>query len=121
MRTLPEWIGKTPDTQPPPRVRLRVFEAKGGKCHRCTRKIRPGESWTCEHIVAICNGGANMESNLGLTCTWCLPLKNAQDLSEKAKVYRSKKRHRGLKKKSRFACARSAKWKKKISGEVVPR
>ena len=121
MRSLPEWIGKSDDQTPPPRVRLRVFEAKGGKCHRCTRKIRPGESWTCEHIVALCNGGANRESNLDVTCKWCLPFKNAQDVSEKSKVYRVKKRHNGLRKKSRFGCARSSKWKRKISGEVVPR
>lgn len=121
MRSVPEWIGKTDDTPVPPRVRIRVFEAKGGCCHSCGRKIRPGESWTCEHIVALINGGQNRESNLGLTCDWCLPLKNAQDVSEKSKVYRVKKRHRGLRKKSRFGCARSSKWKKKISGEVVPR
>lgn len=98
-----------------------MFDKRNGRCHRCTRKIQAGESWTCEHIVALINGGLNRESNLGLTCGWCLPLKNAQDVSEKSKVYRVKKRHRGLRKKSRFGCARSGKWKKKISGEVVRR
>lgn len=121
MRSVPEWIGKNDDQQPPPRVRLRVFELHNGQCHRCTRKIQPGERWTLEHLIAIINGGQNRESNLCLTCDWCLPLKNAQDVSEKSKVYRVKKRHRGLRSKSRFGCARSGKWKKKLDGTVVPR
>jgi len=121
MRSVPEWTGKTDDTQPPSRVRVRVFEREHGRCHRCTRKIQPGEKWTLEHLTALINGGQNRESNLGLTCDWCLPFKNAQDVSEKSKVYRKKKRHLGLRNKSRFGCARSSKWKKKIDGRVVPR
>ena len=38
-RTVPEWIGKTPDTPAPPRVRLRIFETFGGRCAICGRKI----------------------------------------------------------------------------------
>ncbi len=120
-REVPEWIGKTPDTPVPPRVRIRVFEARNGCCHRCTRKIRPGEGWTLEHVKALINGGENRETNLDLTCDWCLPAKNSEDLKEKAKVYRVKKRHRGLRKMSRFGCARSSPLKKKITGEVVKR
>lgn len=120
-RTIEEWCGKTDDTQPPSRVKVRVFERHGGLCHRCTRKIRPGESWTLEHLTALINGGQNRESNLGITCDWCLPLKNAQDVSEKSKVYRVKKRHLGLKRKSRFGCSRSGPWKKRLDGTVVRR
>ena len=40
-RAVPEWIGKTPDTKVPPRVRLRVFEKHDGTCHISGRKIRP--------------------------------------------------------------------------------
>lgn len=120
-RTLPEWIGKTPDTPVPDRVRVRVFERCGGLCGRCGRKIRPGDGWTLEHEKALINGGENREGNMGLTCDWCLPAKNAQDVAEKAKVYQVKKHHIGLRKKSRFACARSSPFRKKLDGTVVRR
>lgn len=95
-RSVPIWVGKTLDSAPPPRVRLRVFQAKGGKCHRCGRKIRAGEKWTLEHVAAICNGGANIESNLDCTCSNCLPEKNAQDVAEKSAVAEIAKKHLGL-------------------------
>lgn len=92
-RSLALWIGKTDDTPAPPRVRLRVFERCGGKCHRCQRKIRPGEGWTLEHVVALINAGRNAEDNLDVTCDWCLPAKNAEDVAEKAKTYAVKSKH----------------------------
>ena len=39
-RAVPEWIGATPDTKVPERVRLRVFNAYGGVCYLSKRKIR---------------------------------------------------------------------------------
>lgn len=41
-REVPLWVGKTPDSQVPARVRLRVFEAHGGRCWISGRKIMPG-------------------------------------------------------------------------------
>lgn len=96
MRDVPEWIGRDDDTPVPPRVRLRVFDAKGGRCHKCRRKIRVGESWTCEHVKAIINGGENRESKLDLTCSNCLPEKNADDVAEKSKVYKIRAKHLGI-------------------------
>lgn len=104
-RSVPEWIGKTDDTAAPPRVRLRVFERCEGKCGECGRKIRPGESWTLEHLIALINGGKNAESNLGVTCGWCLPAKNAADVAEKSKVARVRAKHLGLRKPSSFKSA----------------
>lgn len=92
-RSVPEWIGKTDNTPAPPRVRVRVFERCGGKCGQCGRKIRPGEGWTLEHLIALINGGRNAESNLGVTCDWCLPAKNAADVAEKAKTYAVRSKH----------------------------
>ena len=96
-RTVPEWVGDSADSTPPPRVRLRVFERDGGRCHRCTRGIRAGDAWTLEHLIALCNGGRNAETNLGLTCRWCLPEKNAEDVAEKAAVARVRSKHIGIK------------------------
>lgn len=97
-RAVAEWIGKTDDTPVPPRVRKRVFDAKGGQCHRCTRLIDAagGETWTCEHMVALINRGQNRESNLDVTCSWCLPIKNAEDVAEKSRVYRKTAKNIGI-------------------------
>lgn len=118
-RSTPEWIGKTDDTQPPPRVRLRVFEAKQGRCHRCTRKIRPGEKWVLEHVRALINGGENRETNLDLTCSNCLPIKNAEDVAEKSASYRKRLKHAGIKTKKHSLTHPFL--KKKVDGSVVPR
>lgn len=121
-RTIPEWIGKTDDSAIPPRVRLRVLERYNKICHWSKREIRPGDNWDCDHVIALCNGGENRESNLA-------PIlkgkphkqKTAKDVALKSKAYRKKLKHTGIKKKSRFACSRDSKYKKKIDGTVVPR
>jgi 5-methylcytosine-specific restriction protein A len=120
-RTVEEWRGATPDTPPPPRVRVRVFDAKGGRCHMCGRKIPAGERWTCEHVVAIINGGENRERNLDVTCCWCLPIKNGRDVALKSDTYDKRRKHLGVRKPSRFPGSRDSGLKKKINGSVVPR
>lgn len=99
-RSLPEWIGADADSAVPDRVRIRLFDKKGGKCHRCGRLIRAGERWICEHVIALINWlktaekpHGNRESNLDLTCCNCLPGKNAEDVAEKSEVYEMRKKH----------------------------
>lgn len=46
--------------------------------------------------MAIINGGPNEESNLTVTCGWCLPEKNAEDVAEKAKTAAVRKKHLGI-------------------------
>lgn len=114
-RRVPEWVGKDDDQQAPQRVRVRVWLAKGGKCHRCERRINAerGEGWTLEHVVALVNGGENRESNLDLTCDWCLPAKNAEDVAEKSRTYRKRSKHVGAKKRTGFRG-----WRK-MNGDLV--
>lgn len=100
-RSIPEWIGKTPDSPIPDRVRVRVFEKWNGYCHRTGRKIAAGDKWDCDHIIAIINGGENRESNLA-------PIhrgkphkeKTAEDVAIKSKTYRMRAKHLGIKKRT---------------------
>jgi 5-methylcytosine-specific restriction protein A len=94
-RAVPEWRGKTPNEMPPPRVRLRIFQAHGGKCYRSGRKIRPGDKWALDHILAIINGGANAEHNLAPILEDAHKEKTAEDLKIKSKTYRIAAKHNG--------------------------
>lgn len=121
-RTVPEWIGKTPDTAIPPRVRLRVFERANGRCQECGRRICAGDAWQADHVMALVNGGENRESNLRALCGWCHKEKTAQDVAEKSKVARVKAKHLGAKNPGRsFATNRNGPWKRKLDGTLVRR
>lgn len=67
--------------------KVELFKERGGRCHRCTRKLYPGDLWIVEHIVALQNGGTNDWANLdvtGIKC--CLKEKNAEDAAKAAKM-----------------------------------
>ena len=98
MRSLPEWIGATPDAKVPPRVRLRVFERAGGVCHISGRKIAPGDRWDLDHVVALVNGGENRESNLAPALRNKHKEKTKDDVKEKARIAAKAKKHVGVKK-----------------------
>lgn len=97
-RELPEWIGATPDTAVPPRVKDRVFRRHGGRCHKTGRKIRrPFDKWECDHVIALINGGENRESNLAPVLAGRTHReKTDRDLAEKSKVYRIRLKHLGI-------------------------
>lgn len=108
-RSVPAWIGKTDDSAIPPRVRLRVWDREAGKCHRCRRDIPANDAWIIEHRLAIILGGANAEQNLCLTCSWCKPLKDAEDVAEKAASARIRQKHLGIRPESKMRSAGFAK------------
>lgn len=97
-RELEEWIGATPDTPVPDRVKIRVYRRHHGICYIAKRPIRPGEKWDVEHVIAIINGGMNRESNLAPALRDKHKKKTADDLAEKAKTYRARKFNLGIKK-----------------------
>lgn len=97
-RAVTEWIGKNDDSMPPPRVRLRIFEAHGGVCHISGRRIQAGEAWQLDHIIALINGGENRERNMAPALTAPHKAKTRLDVAEKARVARKRKTHLGLKK-----------------------
>lgn len=101
-REVPEWIGKTDDSRPPPRVRVRVFEKHGGICYLTSRVIRAGDKWELEHIIAIINGGENRENNLAPALVKPHKVKSAEDMKQKSKNYRVRAKHLGIRKPSRL-------------------
>lgn len=94
-RAVPEWVGKTPDSKPPAHVRVRIFDAHGGKCHIAKRKIRIGEDWDLDHVTALINGGENRESNLAPALRDKHREKTARDVAEKSRNYRKRAKHIG--------------------------
>lgn len=121
MRATAEWIGKTDDARVPDYVRLRIFNKHEGACYLSGRKILVGDDWDLEHILAICNGGENRESNLAPALKAPHKVKTRSDIAMKAKNDRVRKRHLGIRKPSRFPGSRDTRFKKKIDGSVVLR
>jgi len=96
-RSTNEWIGRTPDTPIPPRVKLRVFDRHAGICHLSGRKIMPGEPWECDHVIALINGGENRETNLAPALRDKHREKTAADVREKSEVARRRQSYLGIK------------------------
>lgn len=94
-RELPIWRGKTDDEMPPPRVRLRIFQAHGGRCYRSGRLIRAGDKWALDHVLAIINGGKNDELNLAPILDDSHKEKTAEDMAIKSKTYRMAAKNNG--------------------------
>jgi 5-methylcytosine-specific restriction protein A len=99
-RAVPEWIGATPNSKIPDRVKLRIWLREGGRCYLSGRQIRPGERFEYEHVIALCNGGENRETNLRLALAAPHKAKTAADVDERAKTDRMAKKHLGIKKPS---------------------
>lgn len=122
MRSVDEWIGPSDDTVPPPRVRLRVFDAHAGRCYICSRKIMAGEYWQQDHVISLVNGGENRECNLAPACRNCCYKKTAEDVAEKSKVRQKRSKHLGITKSSNpMPGSKDSGWKKKMNGETVRR
>ncbi|MBN8968954.1 MAG: HNH endonuclease [Rhizobiales bacterium] len=121
-RSVDEWIGKTDEAKIPPRVRLRVFERHNGVCHISGRRIRAGEPWECDHIVALVNGGEHRESNLAPALVDKHREKTKGDVAEKSRVRRKKSKMLGIKPASRsWGYGKSDRLKMKIGGGLVDR
>jgi 5-methylcytosine-specific restriction endonuclease McrA len=123
-RSVDEWVGATDDTAIPDRVRLRVFLRFHGVCHCCERKITTGETWVCDHMQALINGGENRENNLAPLCDWCdKRVKTPADVAEKSRTYRRRAKHLGIKpRKARpMPGTKASGWKRKMNGTLERR
>lgn len=125
MRTanLKEWIGRTDDSKPPPYVRLRIFERYDGICYLSKVKIQTADKWELEHIVAICNGGENRESNMAPALAAPHKIKTKDDRKTKAKNDHVRMKHLGIRKPSRLQSAgfRKAEPQRSASRPIVRR
>jgi len=118
-RSVTPWAGKSDDEAVPTRVKLRVFERAKGHCAICGRRLH---RWQLDHIVPLSQGGRHAEDNLQCLCSEpCHAAKTGRDAKLKAKSERIRTRHAGIRKPSRFPCAKTSPWKKRLNGEVVRR
>jgi 5-methylcytosine-specific restriction protein A len=95
-RSVPEWIGSSPDAAIPTRVKLRIFEREGGRCHLSGRKIMPGDKFDYEHVKSLTRGGEHRETNIKLALVGPHREKTAIENSEDARADRRKAKHLGV-------------------------
>lgn len=95
-RSVPEWVGSSPDAKVPNHVRARVFERHGGVCHISRRKIRPGEPWELEHVKPLSMGGAHRETNMAPALVAAHKEKTAKEAGIRAKADRIRAKHIGI-------------------------
>lgn len=96
-RAIAEWIGRSPDSLPPPHVVRRVFDAHDGRCHITGQPINfLQDEWQVEHKVSLRNGGLNAESNLGPALIKPHRIKTARENSRSAKADRIREKLLGL-------------------------
>ena len=64
-----------------PQRALKIFQERGGICAACgpSRKLRPGDDWDVDHIVALENGGTDDDDNLQILCEWHHKKKTSDD------------------------------------------
>lgn len=121
-RSVIEWIGASDDQAIPPRVKVRVFTAFGGRCAVCdlpiAGKLRPAY----DHRIALINGGENRESNLQLLCVPDHQVKTRVDVGDKARVYRKRLKALGLRPKGRpMPGSKLSRFRKRMNGQVEQR
>ena len=82
-----------------PRIKLteqqvaKLFLERHGCCRECGRKLTARDQYIVEHVIALENGGTNDWDNLGLTCSWCKPIKDAADHAQAGKQRRTATKH----------------------------
>ncbi len=71
----------------------RIFNANDGKCHSCRRKLRPGDDYEIDHVIALATGGTDDDENLAPICSGCHIIKTKDDVGTAAKIKRQSVRH----------------------------
>ncbi|MGN6099852.1 MAG: HNH endonuclease [Devosia sp.] len=121
-RSVPEWIGRTPDSKVPDHVRLRIFRDHEGRCHISGRKSGPADAWDVEHVIPLSMGGEHRESNLAPALRDKHKEKTRVEAKARARGDAAAKRHLGLTKpKHPMPGSRNSKWRRRMDGTVERR
>ena|SRR3990167_11252730 len=119
--TLPDPYSVTRRKPLSSKQRLKMFLEHGGVCCICQTKI-VNEPWFDEHDLALWLGGSNDLTNRGPAHECCAKAKTGAEATERARGRKFAEHHLGAKRSSRpMPCGKRSRWKKKLSGEVVPR
>lgn len=76
-----------------PQRMARIFADRDGRCHICTREIRPGDDWQVDHVIALEAGGSDEDDNLAPACDHCHSEKTKDDHSTAGKGRRRYSKH----------------------------
>lgn len=105
------------------KTKLAAWEASGGRCADCDRKIFTGDGPEYDHQIPCEMGGDNSPDNCAVLCIPCHKSKTATvDMPTIVKARRVHSKHvNATKPKSTFPGSRNSKWKKKVGGGVERR
>lgn len=99
-RSIPEWIGATPDSKVPAAVKARIFLREDGRCHLSGWKITAADHWDLDHRKPLSMGGEHRETNLFPAVRDKHRRKTAAEAGPRAKADRVRAKHLGTKPKS---------------------
>lgn len=105
------------------KTKLEAYTRANGHCEVCTAKLFVGK-FQYDHVIPDALGGEATLSNCRVACSACHDHKTfGEDIPFIARAKRRAADHAGAKTPSRnpLPGGRRSKWRKKISGEVVPR
>lgn len=115
-RTVAEWIGKTDDSQPTDKCKLRIIARQDERCAISGKRFREGDKIEFDHIVPLWLGGQNRESNLQAVLSENHKRKTQAEATVRAKIDRNRaKRLLGKKKASGW----NTRYRKKMNGDVI--
>lgn len=114
-----------------PLQRGKLFAERGGICGGrgrggCGKKIKAGERWIDEHVLALARGGSNDWDNRELRCEDCAKAKTKIDQKEIAKgkrIYAYNVTHSSQRraKTKPMPFGKNSEWKRKMDGTIVRR
>lgn len=94
-RSVPLWVGSSPDAAIPRSVQLRIWAKYEGRCALSGRKLGPGEG-EIDHILPLGLGGRHAEDNLQLIAKDKHREKTAGDVRQMRKADRVRAKHLGI-------------------------
>jgi 5-methylcytosine-specific restriction protein A len=117
-RTVPEWVGRTDDSSPPTKCKLRIVDRQQECCALTGKRFEAGDKIEFDHIVPLWLGGQNRESNLQAVLAEPHRRKTSVEATVRGKIDRNRAKRLLGKKKSSLS---HPFLKKRMDGSVVDR